>query len=317
MNRSRGYVGSAVVVIGFALTACGAEVPPTSGASDATPSVAPTVPRGAVPAAPATAAFEERARAVAEVVRAAGIPKPPEGIFLHSSRTPDLAFDTTEQKLAWSAGKVVVAPGVRLGSGGTSRIDFADGSSVPVSVVDARPALTGEIGFTQSNCRGIPASSCTLTITAASLGTAEVVTSRGPATVPAWSFTAKRLSRKIVVVAVSKDVLKTPAMPVPPPGLDDPAPGLLHAEILARVEGSTLTFFLNHGDCDGNLRAHVLEFDDLVVVGGSHDQPPAGTACTAALRRSAAVVALAAPLGDRAVISASTGIRLFPNPQIK
>jgi hypothetical protein len=315
--RSRAYVGAAVVLIGFVLSACGTEVTPTSGASDATPDVAPTVPRGAMPSAPATAAFQDRARAVAEAVRAAGIPKPPEGIFLHSSRTPGLAFDTTEQKLAWSAGKVVVASGVRLGSGGTSRIDFADGSSLLVSVVDARPALTGEIGTTQSNCRNLPASSCTLTITAASLGTTEVVTSRGPATVPAWSFTAKGLSRKIVVVAVSKDVLKTPAVPVPPPGLAQPEPGLVQGESLTRVEGSTLTFFLYHGDCDRDLRAHVLEFDDLVVIGGSHDQPQPGTACTSALRRTGAVITLAAPLGDRAVISASTGVRLFLNPHVK
>ncbi|WP_344216047.1 hypothetical protein [Kribbella sancticallisti] len=105
-------------------------------------------------------------------------------------------------------------------------------------------------------------------------------------------------------------------MPVPPPGLADPAPGLLHAASLTRIEGSTLTFSLSHGDCDRDLRAHVLEFDDLVVIGGSHDEPPAGTACTLALRRTVAVVALTAPLGDRAVVSASTGIRLFLNPQV-
>jgi hypothetical protein len=247
---------------------------------------------------------------VAQAVRAAGIPKPPSGIFLYSSRTPGLAFDTTEQKLAWTAGQVAVAPGVQLGSGGTSRIDFADGSSLPVGVLDAQPALTGEIGTTRSNCRGIPASSCKLTITRASLVTAEVVTSSGTATVPAWSFTAKGLSRPIVVVAVSKDVLKPRVEPVPPPGLAELEPGLLQGESLTRIDDSTLTFTLNHGACEPDLRAHVLEFEDLVVIGGSHGPVPAGSACRAVLLRKAAVVTLAVPLGDRAVISAATGVRL-------
>ena len=248
-------------------------------------------------------------------VRAAGIPKPPAGIFLRSSRTPGLAFDAIEQKLAWTAGQVAVAPGVQLGSGGNSRIDFADGSSVPVGVLDAHLALTGQIGSTRSNCKGIPA--CTLTITGASLGTAEVVTSSGRATVPAWSFTAKGLSRPIVVVAVSEAVLKPPVEPVPPPGLAELEPGLLQVESLTRVEGSTLTFVLNHGTCEPELRAHVLEFEDLVVIGGSHGPVPAGAFCPDVLRRTTAVVTLAVPLGDRAVISAATGVRLTPDPPVK
>lgn len=81
------YVGSAVVLIGFALTACGTEVTPTSGASS-TPlagltSANDAVPT-AVPAAPPTQAFLDRARAVERAVLAAGIPEPPAGIFLHS-----------------------------------------------------------------------------------------------------------------------------------------------------------------------------------------------------------------------------------------
>ncbi|GAA1603551.1 hypothetical protein GCM10009789_66970 [Kribbella sancticallisti] len=249
---------------------------------------------------------------MAQAVRAAGIPKPPVGIFLYSSRVPGLAFDTTEQKLAWTAGQVVVAPGVQLGSGGTSRIDFADGSSRPVSVLDAQPALTGVIGTTRSNCRGIPASSCKLTITGASLGKAKVVTSSGPATVPAWSFTAKGLSRPIVVVAAPEDVLKPMVEPVPPRGIAKSAPGILEVQSLTRVEGSALTFVLGHGACEVDLRAHVLEFEDLVIIGGSYGHASGGGACPAIALSTPAVVTLTEPLGDRAVISATTGVRLTP-----
>lgn len=314
--RCRAYLWPAVVLISLALPACGNDVAPSSEASNATSATQPTAPGGAVPtqipSAPAPPAFLDRARAVAQAVRAAGIPKPPEGIFLYSSRTPDLGFDTTEQKVAWGAGHVTIAPGVQLGSGGTTRIDFGDGSSLSVSVLDPRPALTEAIGTTYDNCRHLqlPASKCSLTITGASLRTADVDTSNGPATVPAWSFTAKGLSRPIVVVAVSTTALKPLVEPVPLPGLAKLEPGLLGAERLTRIEGSTLTFIIFHGMCEPDLRAHLLEFEDLVVIGGSHG--PVQGACADVGLSSPAVVTLAEPLGDRAVISAATGVRLTP-----
>ncbi|TCC58179.1 hypothetical protein E0H73_28065 [Kribbella pittospori] len=249
---------------------------------------------------------------MAEAVRAAGIPKPPEGIFLYSSRTPDLAFDTTEQKVAWGAGHVTIAPDVQLGSGGTTRIDFGDGSSIAVSVLDPRPALTEAIGTPYDNCGqlAIPASKCKLTITGAFLRTAEVDTSNGPATVPAWSFTAKGLSRPIVVVAVSTAALRPLVEPVPLSTLAKLEPGLLGAERLTRIDGSALSFILVHGMCEPDLRAHVVEFEDLVVIGGSHGPVQGG--CADVGVSSPAVVTLAKPLGDRAVISAATGVRLTP-----
>lgn len=240
-TRRRAYIGAVAILIAVALSACGTETAPTSVAVRATRVASPTPSRDAdptlVPSAPTTSAFLNRAHAVERAVRAAGIPPAPAGIFLYSSRTPGLAFDTTEQKLAWSAGQVTAAPGVKFRSGGRSRIDFADGSSLPVSVLDARPALAGAIGTTAGNCRGI--ATCNLTITGASLRTVEVDTSSGTATVPAWSYTAEGLSRPIVVVAVSEDVLKPLVEPVPPPGLTELDPPLLGVESLTRIEGST------------------------------------------------------------------------------
>jgi hypothetical protein len=313
----RAYSGAAVVLM--VLSACGTDVAPTSTSGPtpvSTPVSMPASARDAVPSAipsaPAPQAFLDRAHAVAQAVRAAGIPEAPAGIFLLSSRTPGLGFDTTEQKLAWSAGQVVVAPGVQLGSGGASRIDFADGSTLPVSALDAHPALMGVVGTTRSNCRNIPASKCILTITRASATTAQVETSNGPATVPAWSFTAKGLSRRIVVVAVPHDVLKSPVEPVPPPGLAEPAPVLLQVQSLTRIEDSTLTFVLGHRMCHRDLRAHVLESDDMVVIGGSVSEATVDCGGPDVGMSATAVITLSAPLGDRAVISASAGTRLTP-----
>lgn len=236
---------------------------------------------------------------------------------MYSSRTPGLGFDTIEQKAAWGAGYVTIAPGVQLGSGGTTRIDFGDGSSLPVSVLDPRPALTEAIGTPYDNCGhlSVPASKCRLTITGASLKTADVDTSNGPATVPAWSFTAKGLSRPIVVLAVSTAVLKPLVEPAPPPGLAKLERDLVSVGRLTRVDGSTLTFILHHGMCDPDLRAHVVEFEDQVVIGGSHSPVQGG--CVDVGVSTPATVTLAEPLGDRAVISAATGVRLTLYPHLK
>jgi hypothetical protein len=318
--RCRAFFWPAVVLTTLAVTACGNQVAPSSGAGSAMPVARTTAPGGPVasqiPSGPPTPVFLDRARAVAQAVRAAGIPKPPEGIFLYSSRAPDLAFDTIEQKAAWGAGYVTIGPDVQLGSGGTTRIDFGNGSSLSVSVLDAQPALTAAIGTPYDNCGPlyVPATRCRLTITGASLRTVDVDTSNGPATVPAWSFTVTGLSRPIVVVAVSEDVLKPVVEPVPPPGLAKVPPGLLEVQNLTRIEGSTVTFILGHGNCDSDLRAHVVEFEDLVVIGGSHGPAPAGCFGDDVGYAKTAVVTLAAPPGDRAVISAATGVRLTPRP---
>lgn len=307
---------SCLVVLGvLTLSACGNEA-----ASTATP--ASQTPQDAVgtqiPAGPATPAFLDRARAVEQAVRAAGIPKPPEGIVLYSSRTPGLGFDTTEQKVAWMAGYVTIAPGVRLASGGTASIDFSDGPSVSVNVLDPRPALTDAIGATYDNCghMAVPAAKCKLTITGGTLKTIDVDTSAGRATVPAWSFTAKGLSKPIVALAVSAAVLKPLAEPAAPlPGLAKLDGGLLQVGRLTKADASTLTFDLHHGMCDSDRRAHVLEFKDMVIIGGSHTPTPG--ACADVGASTPATVTLAEPLGDRAIISAETGARLTVHPHLK
>jgi hypothetical protein len=310
-------------LVALTLPACGNEAAtagnatPTPTASDATLAAPSTADPTQIPSGPATPAFLDRAQAVARAVRAAGIPESPEGIFLYSSRTPDLAFDTTEQKVAWLAGHVTIAPGVRLGSGGTTRIDFGNGSNLSVDVLDPRTALTDAIGPTYDNCAHIhvAASKCTLTITAASLKTTQVDTSRGRATVPAWSFTAKGLSRPIVAVAISVTVLKPMPQPTPPPGLPDPDRNLVPAGSLTRADGNTLTFVLHHGKCDPDLRAHAVELEDMIIIGGTHSAPEGF--CADVGVSTPATITLANPINNRAIINATTGTRLTLYPHLK
>jgi hypothetical protein len=309
-------IGCLVVLGALALSACGNEAASPATPSSPAATAHDSVP-GQIPSGPATPAFLDRARAVAKAVRAAGIPRPPEGIFVYSSRTPGLGFDTGEQKAAWGAGHVTIAPGVRLGSGGTTSIDFTDGPSISVNVLDPRPALTDAIGATYDNCghNAVPAAKCKLTITAGSLKTVDVDTSAGRATVPAWYFTAKGLSRPIVALAVSAAVLKPVVWPTLLPGLAEPDRDLPGVGRLDQVDGSTLTFILQHGKCDPDLRAHVVEFDDLVVIGGSHSPVQGG--CVDVGVSTPATVTLTEPLGDRAIISADTGARLTLYPHLR
>jgi len=323
-SRGRAYV--VAVLVALTLPACGNEAASTSPAgnatpaptaSDATPAARSTVDPTQIPSGPATPAFLDRAQVVAKAVRAAGIPESPEGIFLYSSRTPGLGFDTVEQKVAWGAGHVTIAPGVKLASGGTTRIDFGDGSDLSVGVLDPRSALTDAIATPYDNCGHIhvPASKCTLTITGASLKTVEVDTSRGRATVPAWSFTAKGLSRPIIAVAISAAVLKPVVEPAAPPGLPDPDRDLLPAGRLIRADGNTLTFDIDHGTCDADLRAHAVEFEDMVVIGGTYSQ--SRSFCEGVGASTPATITLTEPLGTRAIINATTGTRLTFYPNFK
>ncbi|WP_410789089.1 hypothetical protein [Kribbella sp. C-35] len=215
------------------------------------------------------------------------------------------------------AGYVAIAQGVKLGSGGTTSIDFADGPSVSVNVLDPRPALTAAIGATYDNCghMALPASKCKLTITGGSLKTADVDTSAGRATVPVWSFTAKGLSRPIVALAVSPTVLKPLPEPASLPGLAKPDGDLLTVGRLTRADDKTLTFNLHHGKCDPDLRAHAVEFEDMVIIGGSH--APFGGGCVAVGLSTPATITLTSPLGDKPIITADTGTRLIVYPHLR
>ncbi|WP_134002651.1 hypothetical protein [Kribbella sp. VKM Ac-2566] len=215
------------------------------------------------------------------------------------------------------AGYVTIAPGVKLRSGGKTRIDFGDGPSVSADVLDPRRALTEAIGDAYDNCghMAVPVSQCKLTITGGSLKTVDVDTSAGRATVPAWSFTAKGLSRPIVALAVSAAVLQPLVDPAPLPGLAELDRNLLPVGRLTKVDGNSLTFNLHHGKCDPNLTAHVVEFEDMVIIGGSHSPLKGG--CVDVGLSTPATLTLTAPLGDRAIISSSTGARLSLHAHLK
>jgi hypothetical protein len=312
--------GAAVVLVAsLALSACATATPPAGsvGAPTSVPvrdvAPAPRVPgRGAVtlPVQSPPAEFAQRARLVADAVRRAGLPQAPTQPVLLSGWALDEGFDTSEQKMAWSYGHVVLAANVDRAVAGTGTLRLPDGGTRPVDLVGVRPALDraldGALGKL-ADCGGVPAAQCRLVVSRAVLAEGKVSTSQGQATVPVWRLTIDGLSHTISVIALADGLLARPQHQEPLPGLPDVPPGLHAADSLKGVVGATVDVGIAGGGCDDGLVAHVVELDDMVVVGGTTPPLPKDTACTADYASMPARLQLSRPLGSRPVIDVVSG----------
>lgn len=263
-----------------------------------------------LPVRPPSAEFTDRVRLVADAVRRAGVPLVPAQPLLLSSWALDEGFDTDAQKVAWGHGQITLAPAVDQAVAGAGTLRLPDGSSRPVDLVGVRPALDraleGALGK-PSDCDGIPAAQCRLVVSRAVLAEGKVRTSQGEATAPVWRLTIDGLSHTISVVAIADGVLVRPGHQEPLPGLPDVPVGLHGADSLKRVEGATVDVGIAGGGCDEGLVAHVVELDDMVVVGGTTPPLPKDTVCTADYASRPARLHLSRPLGTRPVIDIVTG----------
>jgi hypothetical protein len=322
----RALVLAALTPLVLALAACGeVQAPgiggPTTGTATATSTDSMTgpvtgkvpgpggQPTTTLPSAPAPQVFVERAHVVAAAVRTAGVPAKPSVPVLLSAWA-DLAFETSEQKIAWAAGKVEFGPGVPDDQVGTSQMTLPDGSERPVDLIGPREAVARALEGPRGDCSGVPADECRLTLNRATLTTTRVTTNEGAATVPAWSFAVDGMSRPIVVVATAPGPLEPPP-PTTLPGLPQAPAGFSPADSLDDVSGRAITVQIGHGACDRDLTAHAVEFDDLVVVGATHTPPDPGTICTMQYLLTPSTLQLAEPLGDRVVLDVVSGETLL------
>lgn len=198
---------------------------------------------------------------------------------------------------------------------GTGTVRYADGTTVPVDTVDAQTAYDEMVNPRSGPC---PTADDTgtgcdwLTITGARRVTTSLLTARGPAELPAWSFTVQGLPEPLVRVAVAAvepgdlEPVGLPSLPV------DDRQVLLTGQDVTGHTPTSLTVTLGSGACDADLRAHVLETHDVVVVGGTALSPPSGQMCNSSLRLEEVTVPLEAELGDRPVVDAASGRPLLP-----
>ncbi|SCL35238.1 hypothetical protein GA0074692_4041 [Micromonospora pallida] len=172
---------------------------------------------------------------------------------------------------------------------------------VPGPTVEPGPDGPGPDGPVSDSPAAAP---CTaLTVTGVKLGTVELRTSRGEATVPAWLFTVEELAVPVARVAVAPSAVSAVPAGAGPSG--PPAPELAAAQNVVSIEGAELTWRVGVGACDTGVEPLVAEFDDVVVVGAGVTR---GTGvCTDQLKLEPVSATLKAPLGSRAVLDVVTG----------
>jgi hypothetical protein len=151
-----------------------------------------------------------------------------------------------------------------------------------------------------------------LTVTRATLTTAEMATARGPATVPVWAFAVEGLDEPLLRVAVEPAQEVSDFEPQLPPTPTTDGVGLASGQDVVRSQGRDLTVRVGIGSCDGDPVAHVTQTDDLVVVGATVALPSGDVACDAMLNLRELTVTLDRPLGDRPVLDLASGRPLLP-----
>ncbi|MDG4832326.1 hypothetical protein O7627_23895 [Solwaraspora sp. WMMD1047] len=292
------------------------------------------------PSAAPQAAFEQRARTVADVWRAAVAG--PAGdrwrtglVPLEELTVPPARGFTDDTWHAFAAGWYRLRAPLPTNPAGSTVVEFPDRTTMRVPLVDARTAYAAMdrgdppcqhpdnpvppgsapgapvptpagTGADPTAPVGAPAThTCAvLTVTAVAPGTTELATSRGPVTVPAWLFTVAELPEPVARAALDPASLSAPPQPSVPPWAE--APQLASPARLTRVDGNRLTYPIGISGCDRNPVGLAYETDDLVVIGGRSD-PPTGGPCTGALALPQVTVTLAEPLGSRVVLAVGTG----------
>jgi hypothetical protein len=263
------------------------------------------------------------------------------GAFDTLARQEAVAWARSPLAKAWRTGLVVLSPG-DLSPGpsdgfpsGQDKADFGDGdlvftgpapSDAPAGVVTWRggsimkvPVLSEARTFSElTSSRECP--SCVtapLDVTAAKPATLAVATSRGTARVPAWAFTLKGVSGRVIQAALPPGSYVTPGSKGSPSAarlaaLGTAFTGALNAAVSA--DGRTLILRLFGGICDATWGGLETEADGAVVIGGWEIDPHPNAPCAAVGIILTTTVRLPAPVGDRVIIDAWTGQPVTPSP---
>jgi hypothetical protein len=180
-------------------------------------------------------------------------------------------------------------------------IDGPDIMPASPGVVDGMPMISAADALAILR-RGNGQVAQRITASAVEFGTAEFVTDRGPATLPAWLFTFPGFTGPLAVIAVAPPARFAAA---------DTAP--LGSAITAQVDasGSTITVSFvgaaqGTGDCTADYRLDLNEHDSFIVVSPTTTRSGGGT-CLAMGYPRTATATLGRPLAGRVVVDAATG----------
>ena len=195
-----------------------------------------------------------------------------------------------------------------------SRREFKwlDGTKVDVNVLSAAATLEALVAAGSGECPD-----CTpLRVTEATLATALVETSRGPAEAPTWVFGIAGTSVRVTRVAVDESITVFP----PPWNADDPPIGLRIDWAKGADDSRDLEVGFvgapNDGSkpCGVDYTAEAVESELAVVVIVKEARNPTPGACTSVGALRTAAVRLESRLGDRVVLEVQQGLPVAVQP---
>jgi hypothetical protein len=212
-------------------------------------------------------------------------------------------FATSDQKVAFVDGQFTLAkqlPTTPL----KGKVRWPGGATATVRLLTAAQAY--RTIATEQPCQGQPCPA-PLVVTGAKPGTVTVATSRGNATVPAWTFTVRSLASAITVAALAPGSYHTQPASLPglPKGGLDGFTGAGLGPVSA--DGRRIHVLVAKSPCDTRSGALVYETSRVVIVGSWTYDPHPDAACPASLIMGSVPVELARPLGQRVVLSVSDG----------
>jgi hypothetical protein len=217
-------------------------------------------------------------------------------------------------KSALYAGMVQAAVALPTELPGKAAVRWDDDRTMAVAPISAQQALQALVVAGDKSCPTcVP-----LRVTRARLSTTKVLTSRGPATTPAWEFTLK--DTKVLVTRIA--IAASDAIIVTPPPWD-PNASLLGT----RIEGATRTAdgrqltvaFTGAPEgrdrpCGADYSAEAVESDTAIVVIVVTHPNGAAVACRMVGATRTARADLAGPLGERTLLEITPGTARLDRP---
>ena len=229
------------------------------------------------------------------------------------SSGPSGGFPSGAAKLAFVNGDLVFT-GKPPSTAPAGVVTWSNGSTMKV-----KPLSETQVFADLASSRQCPGCATTpLAVTAVRPATMDIATSRGTASVPAWSFTLQGVSTPVTQAALppgSYATLNTgglPAEKLRPLG----ASFVGGATVTPSADGRTLTVGLPGGSCETTWGGLVSEAGGVVVVGGWMHNPNPDQAYAGVLLLRKVTVHLAAPLGDRVVLDGATGQPVTREPAV-
>lgn len=214
----------------------------------------------------------------------------------------------SNNKVALMAGKVVAAVALSDETPAAMEVRWENGSIQTLPTISPAQALKDLQTAGVQACPDCDA----LQVTDAKLTAAQIETSRGPATVPAWEFSLQRTAVRITRVAISARANISVAAPSWDP-IDAPV-GLSIDSASGTVGGKQLTVtFVGAPEpgsqpCGADYTAEAVESQTAVVVIVTEHRNSFDGPCTLVGATRTATVELAAPIADRAVLEVKEGL---------